>query len=183
MTVIIKFKQEVRTKGDPIDWVLLAPPGESRQTTQTWHRVSKLIPIDRPTDVEARSDSYQAMKARWEKIKPAYDAWKQGHELPETGTPLAAWSGVSQEQADILKSFNIKTVEDVTTIGDSDLQRIPVPNLRQLKKLAGDYLEARPMADMQAELAAANERMAAMEEMLSQATEPKAKPKPKDKAA
>lgn len=173
MVVIIKFKSEPRIGKPPVDWVLLAPPGESRQSTQTWHRTSKLVPPESPTEVEARSDSYLAMKARWERIGPAYEAWKAGQEIPETGIPLGAWSGVSQEQAEILKSFAVRTIEDVAELGDGLLQRIPISDIRRLKVIAGEYLEARPMTDMQEELAAAKERMAAMEEMLAEATKPK----------
>jgi len=173
MVVIIKFKSEPRVGKSPVDWVLLAPPGESRQSTQTWHRVAKLIPLAHPTEVEARSDSYLAMKGRWERIGPHYDAWKSGQEIPETGTPLGAWSGVSQEQAEIFKSFSVRTIEDVSTLSDGLLQRIPIPDVRRLKLIAAEYLEQRPMADMQQELIAANERMAAMEEMLAEATKPK----------
>jgi hypothetical protein len=172
MTAILRFKTEVGAKNERVDWVLLAPRGEGGKNATTWHRVDKLKPKRGLGETDARSDHHLAMKARWELIEPAYNAWKDGYELPEDGTPLAAWSGVTADFAQILRNFGVKTVEGVRDLSEGDLQRIPVPDLRKLKTLAQEYLEQRPMAEVQAELALARERLAAMEEMLEGATQP-----------
>ena len=79
---------------------------------------------------------------RWNVIKPAYEAWKRAEEPPEEGTPLAAWNAVRPEQAEVLKINGIKTVEHVAGLTDAHVQRIPVPNLRELKRQAQMFIDS-----------------------------------------
>lgn len=176
MLSIIEFKTQYRANKEPVDWVLAAPKGEGHQRTQTWHRVSKIIPPENVDEREKEAESYQDMAAKWSVIGPAYRAWKDGNEIPEHGTPLAAWSGVTPEIAGILKSMGIKTVEDVVSMGDGALAQIKFPNARQLPKLAAEYLSGTDAAARDAENAELKERLAAMEEMLKESMETKRKP-------
>lgn len=160
--IVLEFKQEYRD-GKAIDWVLVGPRGEAIERTQTWHRISKIIPPEEPPRGLAESPSYVAMKARWDQIEPHYRAWKSGNAAPETGTPLGAWSGVNAAQADVLKRMHIKTVEDVAEMTEADVAKLPFPGARDLPKLARDYLEGKDMADLQAQNAAMAEKLAALE--------------------
>jgi len=161
---VIEFKTEY--SGDrATDMVLLAPAGDNFDKVRTWHRVEKLRP---PNWDETKRESltYKAMAARWEVVGPAYDAWRVGNAVPETGTPLGAWSGVTQDQAALLRGMGILTVEHVRDMGEGALTRLPFPGARQLPKLAGDFLSGRDAADKDRQIAEMQERMAAMEEML-----------------
>jgi predicted flap endonuclease-1-like 5' DNA nuclease len=123
------------TKAD--DWVEYGPRGESdrTRTREKIARMSKLQPDDGANEV------VKMAHAIWNDIKPHYDAWKAGQEIPETGTPLAAWSGVSPEQAEFLRTRGIRTVEDLADLTDTHISRMPLPNLREIIRTAKRFLE------------------------------------------
>jgi len=178
--VVCGFKAEY--KGDKAtEWVQLAPSGEAFERTRTWHRIKDI----RPPEESDRSDSmsHKVMVARWDVIAPKYEAWKRNEDIPEDGTPLAAWSGVSVEQAAHLRAMGIKTVEGVRDMGEGAFTRLPFPNARQLPKLAGAFLASIGEAEKDRELTEMRERMAAMEEMLAEAGATKRGPgRPKKEA-
>ncbi len=172
MQRIIKFETEYRSGRDPVDKVLLAPGGAAFEKTRTWHRISDIRP---PQNIDARladSQHYGAMLDRWSVIEPAYEAWKKGQELPENGTPLAVWSGVTAAQADHLRKMAIYTVEDVTNMDDASLSQCKWPQARQMPKLAADFLSGADTASKDAKIAEMSERIAAMEEMLAEKANP-----------
>jgi len=168
------MKFETRYDGQKgTDWVLIAPRGEAMASTQTWHRVEKVRP---PTDWDDRrkdSDTFRDMEAKWSVIGPAYDAFLANTEIPLNGIPLAGWSGVTPEQADVLRGIGYKTVEDVADMGESAASKLPWPGGSKLMQLAKSYLDGRDKAQVSEDLARANERIAAMEEMLAEQTKPK----------
>lgn len=175
MISIIKFEERFRPGRDPIDMVLVAPIGEGHTKTQTWHRVPKLIP---PADADENvkdSLSYKDMVAKWSIIKPAYEAWKEGREIPEDGTPLAAWAAMTPERAAALQAMGIKTIEAVRDMGDGAIQNLRFPDARKLPKLAADYLSGKDGAARDAENEELRERLAVMEEMLNEAMADKPK--------
>lgn len=166
---VVKF--ETRYTPEPVDWVELAPTGASFTATRTWLRVKDVTPPDHLKDVsdgeiEKLSDFEARLVLRWRIIGPAYAAYKRSEDLPEDGTPLAAWPGVSAEQAKILRDMGIRTVEDVVTMGEQATSALKWPNARRLPEMAKAYLDGQGVAEKDAELAAMRERMAAMEELL-----------------
>lgn len=163
---IISFKTDY-AKGRQVDWVLVAPRDASLDKVQTWHRVGDLKPKEDVDDDLAESEHYRALLDRWSLISPAYEAWKAGEAIPESGMPLAAWSGVSAEQADLLKKMHINTVEHIAEMSREDTAKLPWPNASKLPKMAADYLASRDKTDAAAEMDAMREKMAAMEEMLA----------------
>lgn len=184
MTAVINFKTTY--KGEkPTHWVMLAPSVAESDKCATWHRVEKLRPYDTEDESVLGSASYQAMAARWEIIEPKLTAYLQGAEIPEDGTPLGAWGGLTAEQADVFRSFKIRTVEEVAALRDGDIQRIPLPNARKLKGLAAAFLENKDASAAQAELADLRAQMAAMQEMVEAQNKPKRgrPPKEQDEAA
>jgi len=162
----VEFRTNYSNAQKPVDEVLLAPSGEGHLKTQTWHRVEKLRPVDTNDDRQRNSDTHVAMTARWSVIEPAYKAWKAGTEIPENGTPLAAWSGVSPDIATLLRNMSIRTVEDVRDMSESAFTKLPVPNARKLPQLAREFLEGADSATKDARIADMEERMAAMADML-----------------
>ena len=172
--VVLGFKAEYR--GDrAVDWVEIAPSGEAFERTRTWHRVKDLTPPENVDDTRADSMAYKIMQARWQVIGPKYEAWKRKEEVPMDGTPLAAWAGVSPEQAAHLRAMGILTVEAVRDMSESAFTRLPFPNARQLPNLAREYLSSKTAAEKDAELEAMRERMAVMEEMMAAQMEEPAK--------
>lgn len=161
--IVIGFKAEF-TNGKQVDWVEVAPAGEAFERTHTWLRIKDIMPPEHP---DLSAPSHVALVERWQVIGPAYDAWRNGQELPQDGTPLAAWSGVSPEQAAALIRMGIRTVEAVRDASESAIVKLPFPNARKLPSLAGEFLSGRDKADQARELDAMREKMAAMEEMLA----------------
>lgn len=164
--VVIGFKTEYIGER-AIDWVEIAPSGEAFDRTRTWHRIKDVTPPQNVDDTRKDSMSYKIAVARWEKIRPKYDAYKQGQDIPDDGTPLAAWAGVSPEQAAHLKAMGIKTVEAVRDMGEGATARLPFPNARKLPQLAADFLSSKGEAEKDRLIADMQERMAIMEEMLA----------------
>lgn len=165
---VVEFKTQYRVGKDPVDWVMLAPAGAAFEKTRTWHRIKDLTP---PADAEERfkeSESYQAMLGRWALIGPAYEAWRSGNDVPEGGTPLAAWSGVTPEQAAFLKKVGVRTVEDVAAMGEMAVKELRWPGSQKLPKQAKSWLEGENVAAKDAQIAEMAERMAAMEAMLEE---------------
>lgn len=76
-------------------------------------------------------------KGRW----PAqYAAFKAGQEMPVNGTPLEEWPVLSRAQALTLKSFEMRTVEDVAGMNEYAIQRVGM-GARQLQQKALVYLD------------------------------------------
>jgi len=148
------------------DWVLLAasPDETGNFRTESWHRVDKLRP---PASISDNAETKQAMNARWEKIGPAYKAWKAGNEIPVDGTPLAAWPGLTKQQLEVLRHAQIRTIEELIDMGETAAS-LPIPGGRKLPELAADFMANKQKAAVMDELAAANARIAQMEEMLAE---------------
>lgn len=173
MLRIVEFKTEYRVAKDPVDMVLIAPMGAAYEKQQSWHRVDKLRPPENVDETQKDSQKYQNLAAKWSVIGPAYEAWREGQELPEDGTPLAAWSGVTPEQAKFMREkLSIRTVEDVRDMGDRALEACHWPNARKLPELAKRWLEGEAITEKDAQIAEMQEKMAAMEELLNEQMKP-----------
>lgn len=169
-----------------VDWVRYAP-SHSPQNTMTWERVKHMEVTDAMLAGE-ETEKLKLMRARWSMIKPAYDAWKSGQDMPLNGTPLAAWAGVTAEKAEVLRRFGIRTVEDVSVLAESQVEKIPLPAVRDMRKAAKLFLESRGSAElaereaerdkemeaMRARLKEQEERLAAALDLLEEKTNPAA---------
>ncbi len=122
-----------------VDWVTYAPV-HAPLTAATTERVRHLQPTEAMLEGEP-SEKLKFMQARWAAIEPAYDAWKKGHELPVDGTPLGHWPAITGPMAEVLKQHGIRTVEEVRDLGDNHLEKIRLPNMRDLRKTAKAFLE------------------------------------------
>lgn len=182
-----KYAKDAEGNLVPVDWVSWVPL-HAPQAMGNSERVDRLNPAnikgrDGADDSELAGMKQQHMAAIWSDIEPAYTAWKEGREIPMNGTPLAAWPGITPEQAEIFRMAGVRSVEQVRDMSDSVRSKVRLPNTRELQELAKLYLEnsgAAAAAEREAakdrEIAEMKERMEAMEAMLEQATRPAAEP-------
>lgn len=109
---------------------------------------------------------------RGDKIRFAtqYAAFKSGQTEAVSGTPLSEWTLISKSQAEELKHFHIRTVEQLASMPDGNISN--VGNISHLKKQAGDFLALAkgqaPTIQLRAEL---EKRDAAMEALQLQMKE------------
>lgn len=168
MIRVIEFKTQYRAGKDPVDMVLVAPIGADFERTQTWQRVSKITPPSDIDDTAKESMSYKDMVARWSIVGPQYEAWRNGQELPDDGTPLGAWSGVTSDQATFLRSMGVRTVEEVAELGDASIEKLHFPDARRLPGMAKKWLAGEATTQKDAKIADMEEQMAAMKELLEE---------------
>lgn len=167
-----------------VDWVSYAP-AHSPLNTMNWERVKHMKPRDEDLAGDV-TEKIRMIKVRWDQIEPAYEAWKAGHEMPVSGTSLGAWPGVSPEKVEVLRRFGIRTVEEVSVLVESQLEKIQLPGMRDLRKAAGIFLSNRGAAEaaereterdneiaiLKAQLSETNDRFAAAMDLLEQKTNP-----------
>lgn len=149
-----------------VDYVTYGPFGGMDRSKVT-EKVSRLLAVQANGDSD--NPSVQIAKARADIIRERYEAYKAGRELPETGTPLAAWNLLQPEEAEILRSHRIRTVEEVASLSDTLLQRIAIPNGRSMVEQAKLFLKSADTARAAAEMSSMQMRMQAMEEELKAA--------------
>lgn len=150
------------------DWVRYSPTHDPKAVTEEMVKV--LRPPENPDDDDARPNTQLKagyMAALWRQVEPAYKAWKEGNEIPLDGTPLAAWAGVTPEQIKVLHASGVRTVQAVSGMTESQMNRIMLPNIRNLKQTAIEYLgsrekvqQAEEVADLKAKLEALTQMMA-----------------------
>lgn len=134
------------------DWVEWGKIGDKTGAT-TRERVNALMP--RVTRDGTRNEAIE-----WQVVGPAYERWKKNEEIPETGTPLAAWPGADRSLVDVLKKFNILTIEDFVGTADHVISSLPIPSPRQRKKMAEAFLLAQgDVSHTQAELSKRDEKI------------------------
>jgi hypothetical protein len=151
-----------------VDWVAYAPIGSVQKTllTESIARLSAVVPMEGRS---AQNPAVMMAHARWNAIKPAYEAWKQGREAPLDGTPLAVWNGISTEQAEIFKMKGVRTVEAVAALTDTHKQSMGIPGLHDIVENAKRFLTAqdkgaiaKALADRDAEMASLKEHNATL---------------------
>lgn len=162
----------------PVDWVTYAPI-HAVQSTQIVDRVDMM----RPPEFIANDDEGKKMdfmRFRWAMIERAYDAWKDGIEIPEEGTSLAAWPALNAAQVNAFRNVGLRTVEAVATMPDTLIAKVALPSVREIKRQAAIYIEAKAtsgtasrLSDLEASNAALQEQLAAAMELLEQHTKSK----------
>lgn len=142
-----------------IDMVEYCAPGMAQRST-TVARVSDLRKVRETIDPDDVAG--QMARDRWSIIGPLYDAWKTNQEIPANGTPLGAWSGITQEQADVMRQYGLRTVEDVADATDSVISRVPLPGARTLQTLAKNFLGSRDQARVAEDMALKDQEIASL---------------------
>lgn len=161
------FKQDRSdaSKLIPVDKVEYGPTG-GLQRSAVVSEISRLKNLQ-PLSGDSGNPAIEMAHMRWNAIRPHYEAWKSGQEMPLDGTPLAAWNALQAEQAEVLRSRGVKTIEDVASLTDSMIEGIPVPRLRDMRRQAAAFLEssdatraAAMMAEKDAQIANAQSQIA-----------------------
>jgi hypothetical protein len=155
------------------DMVEYGPIGQAGRT----HVTERIDILSRVQKVAGVNPSVLAARVMWDFIKPRYDAWKTNQDLPETGTPLAAWNHLTQQQAEILRVNGVRSVEDVSQLTDTHFHRIPIPNLRTIVEAAKKFLDSKDINSFSAQLAAKDDTIAALSARVDQLAEMVANPK------
>lgn len=153
------------------DMVEYGPIGSAGRT----HTTERIDILSRPNRVAGANPAVQAAQVLWDFIKPRYEAWKTNQDLPETGTPLAAWNHLTQAQAEILRVNGVRSVEDVSQLTDAHFNRIPIPNLRSIVEASRKFLDSKDANKTASELAAAHEQLAAANNRIDEMAEMLAK--------
>jgi len=96
-------------------------------------------------------------------IKEAYQAWKEGNEIPVSGFPVKNWPLLSPAQITTLLGLGIRSVEEVAEMNEESIARLGMGG-RALKQKAIDWCSARSGGE--GKLA---ERLAALEISLQSA--------------
>ena len=170
----------------PVEYVRYSPRFGA-QSTEVSKPISHILPDEAKIGggEQNRNMKLAFMRQRWNMIEPAYKAWKEGNELPLSGTPLAVWPGVSQQQATALKNVGIRTVEELRDMPDSQSGKVPLPNVRDMKKQAKAFLEATDknaastqMVELKSQNDALSDRLEAAMEMIEELSKASVKSKP-----
>ena len=94
-----------------------------------------------------------------------YEAFKQRTEMPVEGTPLVEWAIVTRSQAEELAFFNVKTVEQLAAMSDTQAQKFM--GMHSLRRKAKDWLteakENAPALKLAEELRVRDEQFAELQ--------------------
>jgi hypothetical protein len=105
------------------------------------------------------------------KYRAQYADWKSGQEDAVSGTPLSEWTALGRSQVEELLYFKIRTVEQLASVSDGNLQHLGHGYL-ELRRKAADYLAAakdnQPLLAMREELATRDNTIATMQAQLKQ---------------
>ena len=135
--------------GNPIldDWVSYSPRGQDRLVVN--ERVEHILRVD--DRMNRDHPAWIAANARREYIRPAYEAWKKGEEIPAEGTPLGVATFIGPDNAEILKRAGIRTLEELVNTPEHNRQKLNVPRIREIVVQAQRFLD---MKDTNAHMAA-----------------------------
>jgi hypothetical protein len=104
----------------------------------------------------------------WEAWKPMYDAWKNGQEMPEFGTPIGAWPRLTPEEVQAFKMAGIKSVEEIISMNDRQKSAVKLPNLEGYRNEARVFMEAKDQRVVEMKLQQQAEEIAALKALLEE---------------
>ena len=133
-----------------VDFIILVPRGTGGKLTieepyDRWLRSVKNTRFRgeiRTGDADTPMASARFPDEWIEKIEQAYNAWKKGQALPETGTPLAQWGVPSPAQRENLHALHIYTVEQLADATEEALRNYGLGGT-DLRQRARDFLTSR----------------------------------------
>lgn len=112
--------------GSDVDFVTLKSQGGTDDVTykvKSWFRIK---------EIEVQGGRFP--RTWLEQYKAEYAAYKNKQEIPLVGTPIRGWGMISPAQQEMLISLNIRTVEDLSKIGDEAQRRIGMGSLAMKNK-------------------------------------------------
>ena len=126
-----------------------SPAGLKAEEWVEWAKKGVSIPT---TGVDAIK---RVMKDRslWSAIEPFYQNWKKGGDAEiVNGTPLSVWPGVTIDVVEALRAFRVLSVEDLASLSDNVMQKIPNPSMPMLRERARKFLSTKDIAQAVTEL-------------------------------
>jgi len=162
---IVKFWTKYPPNRPPVDMVEYCAPGMAQKST-TVARISDLNRVRHNADGDDTAG--QTALRRWQMIEPAYAAWKQGQTLPDHGTPLAAWPGISSEQAEVFRTFGFKSVEDIAEATSSVITRVQLPGVMDIQANAKRFLASFDQNRVASNLAEKDQQIATLTDQLEE---------------
>lgn len=167
---ILRFWPEYKPNPDgtlrAIDMIAYCAPGMAHMRV-TVDAVSRLAKV-RPYTANSEDEAAKLANLRWNAIKPAYDAWKKGEELPDSGTPLSAWLGITAEESAIVKQAGIRSVEELANANDTVLGHIKLPRVRDLREGAKMFVASKDQNATAMRVEAAEKKSAELESQLEE---------------
>ncbi len=149
----------------PTDWVIWGKKGD-----KGYEMVEK---IDRVR---------KGMASHWHVIKPYYEHWKTGQEVPENGTQLSQLPGMTPDMIDRCQQIHIRTIEDAAQMGEEAIFKIGF-GARALKERAQAWIAQRPNRVTDDRIGALEAKLAEAMKALEMANAPKKRGrKPKEAA-
>lgn len=108
-----------------------------------------------------------------QRFKAAYNLFKAGEEDQVIGTPLVEVPWITRSQVEELVHIRVRTLEHLAEVGDDVCTRMPgLTTLKQRAKLAVEASEkAAPFIAMQAENEELRNRLAALEQTITEQSE------------
>jgi hypothetical protein len=100
----------------------------------------------------------------------AYEAWKQGLEMPVNGSDVKHWPGVTPAQLKTCQEAGIKTVEDLALSNADSIRRLGMGGLALVKK-AQIYLENAGTNKAAEQISALELKIEAMESLVKMQSE------------
>lgn len=165
---IVKFWTEYKRTAaglKPIDKVEYCAVGMANKATT----VARIDDLKRIRDnIDPDDVAGNIAKMRWDYIAPIYEAWKKGHEAPENGTPLAAWPGLTPEQAEVFRTSGLRSVEDIASATDSVINRVNLPGVRDIQTNAKRFLEAQDGQRVADQLAEKDKQISLLSDQLEE---------------
>jgi hypothetical protein len=159
------FDEDPRTKQPRArDMVEYGPIGSAGRS----HTTERIDILSKVNGTAGANPAMMAAKVLWDFIEPRYKAWKTNQELPEIGTPLAAWNHLTQQQAEILRVNGVRSVEDAAVLTDTHFTRIPIPNLRSIKEAAVKFLASKDTNKVASEMAVLAEENSTLKSRLDE---------------
>ena len=137
---------EMKSKQD-----LVASEREGRPIFHDVEEVEFLIPGN-PYNIHAAVVTNEH-RQRWPE---QYKAFKAGHEISASGTPIEQWGVLNSSQRNELKALNLMTVEHIAEMSDHVTQRF-MGGMR-LRNMAKAYLDEAEAGKLLAQATAKNER-------------------------
>lgn len=134
--------------GNDVDYALITPHG-SKDVIE--REVKDWLEQLRHQVAQERCNPEWAMA-----FQRMYEAFKEGKELPVSGTPVLNWPGLSPSQVKQLLSLNFRAVEDVAAMNEEAIARLGM-GARALRDRARLFLETAQNVGSVAEKAAAIE--------------------------
>lgn len=110
--------------------------------TPTYSKDEMPYKVDRWLEGVEKNVRDGRMNPKWlDMWKDAYQRWKNGQEIPLSGTPIRGWGLIAPSMQETLIRMNCMTVEDLAAINDEGMKRVGMGAL-ELKNKARNWLQA-----------------------------------------